>query len=239
NADAWAGGRSHAGAAESVRAIDAVVDVVVGIRPEVVIGVRPEHIVEEVVIGVRPEHWSDPADGETAPPPRPSRPEEAAAEAGKPEVRAERGVGDGAIAEYHATQVHRAYRRPRECPRRGGRKTAAGPPRHRPAGTLARKGGSGETATRERTDSAAGTDGAGSQSYAAARKSHSADAPTEAADVAAESSDPGGAEAAETPNAAAAEAAEVAAQSSDPDGAEAAETSNAAAAEAADVATAA
>src|SRR5262249_26243729 len=61
------------GAIVSVRTVNAVVDVVIGVGPEVVIGVRPEHVVEGIVIGVGPEQRPDPAGDEPSPPPRPSR----------------------------------------------------------------------------------------------------------------------------------------------------------------------
>src|SRR5262249_56591715 len=57
----------------------------------------------KVVIDVRPEHRSDPADGKTAPPPRPGRTKESAVEPGKPEARLECRVGDSAIGKYPAT----------------------------------------------------------------------------------------------------------------------------------------
>src|SRR5262249_56857000 len=83
NAHVGTGRNSRAGAAIGVGAVDAVINVVVGVGPKVIIGIRPENIVEKVVIDVRPEHRSDPADGQTAPPPRPGRTKESAVEAGK------------------------------------------------------------------------------------------------------------------------------------------------------------
>src|SRR5262249_50745937 len=99
--------RTVAGAVSAIGvvAVDAVVDVVVGIGPEVVVGVGPIHVIEHVVVGVGPEQRPDPADDEAGAPPRPARPTEprrapeAALEAGRREVRAERRVGDGAVAE--------------------------------------------------------------------------------------------------------------------------------------------
>src|SRR5262249_37806164 len=91
-----------AGTAIGVGAVDTVINIVVGIGPKVIIGIRPEHIVKKVVIDVRPEHRSDPADGETAPPPGPGRTKESAVEPRKPEARLQGRVGDDAIAEYPA-----------------------------------------------------------------------------------------------------------------------------------------
>src|SRR5262249_34153909 len=137
-----AGGRSHAvptrtrgGRDIGVVTVDAVVDVVIGVGPEVVIGIRPVHVVEEVVIGVGPEQRSVPAQYEPAPPPGPPRgPEEWAGESGRRELRSQSYVGDGAVAEHAAAApVGAAY--PRERAGRGGGKAAAGArePRRRDA----------------------------------------------------------------------------------------------------------
>src|SRR5262249_35780504 len=99
-ADLRSGRNGRAGTAVGVGAVDAVIKVVVGIGPKVIIGIRPEHIVEKVVIDVRPEHRSDPADGETAPPPGPGRTKEPAVESRKPKARLQGRVADDAIAEY-------------------------------------------------------------------------------------------------------------------------------------------
>ncbi len=48
--------------ADAVGAEEAVIDVVVGVRPERVVGIRPVGVVDEVVIGIRPEHRAEPAD---------------------------------------------------------------------------------------------------------------------------------------------------------------------------------
>src|SRR5262249_57766321 len=83
----------------TVRSVNAVVDVVVRIRPEVVIGVRPENVIEEVVIGVRPEQRPEPADHDAAAPPGPERATEPAVESGPSEVRLPRPVADGTLTE--------------------------------------------------------------------------------------------------------------------------------------------
>src|SRR5262249_56169123 len=83
----------------TVRSVNAVVDVVVRIRPEVVIGVRPENVIEEVVIGVRPEQRPEPADHDAAAPPGPERTTEPAVESGPSKVRLPRHVADGTLTE--------------------------------------------------------------------------------------------------------------------------------------------
>src|SRR5262249_6001644 len=107
--------------------VNAVVDVVVGVGPEVVIGIRPEHVVEEVVIGVGPEQRPDPTNDETAAPPGPpARPEEPAVESRRRELRSPSHVGDGAVAEHAAAaQAGCPYPRPGDGARRGGGKAAA------------------------------------------------------------------------------------------------------------------
>ena len=102
--------RARSGRDIGVIAVNAVVDVVVGIRPKVVIGIRPVNVVEQVVIGVWPEQWSNPADDETAAPPRPAGTEEPAVESRLPELRSQGHVGDGAVAEHPATRIARACR---------------------------------------------------------------------------------------------------------------------------------
>src|SRR5205807_6487251 len=97
-------------AAIGVRTVDAVVEVVVGIWPEIVIGIRPVNVIEQVVIGVGPEQRSEPAEDEAATPPRPGRPRECTVEARLPELRLQGDVGDGAVAEHTATRVARACR---------------------------------------------------------------------------------------------------------------------------------
>src|SRR5262245_16720918 len=52
-----------------------------------------------------PEHRSEPAEHEAATPPRPSRTKEPAVESRRPELRSERHVGNGAIAEHPVTQM--------------------------------------------------------------------------------------------------------------------------------------
>src|ERR671931_306570 len=56
-----------------VRTVDAVVDIIVGVGPEVVIGIRPVNVIEQVVLGVGPEQRSEPAEDKTTTPPRPGR----------------------------------------------------------------------------------------------------------------------------------------------------------------------
>src|SRR6266566_9407254 len=51
-------------AAVGVRTVDAVVDIIVRIRPKVVIGVWPVNVIEQVVIGVGPEERSEPPEDE-------------------------------------------------------------------------------------------------------------------------------------------------------------------------------
>src|SRR5262249_43278005 len=121
-----------------VRTVDAVVDVVVGIGPEVVIGVRPVHVIKQVVIGVGPEQRSEPAEDKPAPPPRRGRTEERSVESRLPELRWHRDVGEGAVAEYPAPWVAHACRSASErVGRRGGEPVArAAEPRRRHAGTL-------------------------------------------------------------------------------------------------------
>src|SRR5262249_60464103 len=140
NAHVGTGSNSRAGAAIDVGAVDAVIKVVVGIGPKVIIGIRPEHIVEKVVIDVRPEHRSDPADGETAPPPGPGRAKEPAVEPGKPKARLQGRVADDAIAEYSTGS---GYARACKVIGREARRCDARPRR--------RKGPPGERAGSERS----------------------------------------------------------------------------------------
>src|SRR4029450_9667901 len=58
-----------------------------------------------VVMGVGPEQRSEPAEDETATPPRPGRTGESAVEPRMPELRLQRHVGDGAVAEHLVTQM--------------------------------------------------------------------------------------------------------------------------------------
>src|SRR5262245_20230904 len=101
----------HAGVVIGVRAVDAVVDIIVGIGPEVVVGIRPVNVIEQVVIGVRPEHRSEPAEYGPAEPPRPGRIRESALESRLRESRLQRDVGDGAVAKHPTTWVAHACRR--------------------------------------------------------------------------------------------------------------------------------
>src|SRR5262249_55649414 len=119
-------------AAVGVRTVDAVVDIIVGIGPEVVIGIRPVNIIEQVVIGVGPEQRSEPAKDEAATPPRPGRTRERTVEARLPELRLQGDVGDGAVTEHPATGIAPACR---GTPERVGR--GAGEPMARAeSGTL-------------------------------------------------------------------------------------------------------
>jgi hypothetical protein len=70
--------------------------------------------------------------------PRPGRTRERAVESRLSEVRLQRDVGDGAVAEHLATRVARACRgTPERVGRRGGEPVArAAEPRRREAGTL-------------------------------------------------------------------------------------------------------
>jgi hypothetical protein len=54
---------------------------------------------------VGPEQRSEPAEDETATPPRPGRTGKPAVEPRRPELRLQRGVGNGAVAEHPVTQV--------------------------------------------------------------------------------------------------------------------------------------
>jgi hypothetical protein len=56
-------------------------------------------------MGVGPEQRSEPAEDETATPPRPGRTGESAVEPRMPELRLQRHVGDGAVAEHPVTQM--------------------------------------------------------------------------------------------------------------------------------------
>src|SRR5262245_27706901 len=56
-------------------------------------------------MGVGPEQRSEPAEDETAAPPRPGRTGESAVESRMPELRLQRHVGNGAIAEHPVTQM--------------------------------------------------------------------------------------------------------------------------------------
>ena len=103
------------GAVIGVRPVDAVVDVVVGIGPEVVIGIRPVHVIEQVVMGVGPEQRSEPAEDEPATPPRPGRAGESAVESRRPESRLQSDVGNGAIAEHPVTQMPAAAVSGKSC----------------------------------------------------------------------------------------------------------------------------
>src|SRR5262249_41895003 len=125
-------------AAVGVRTVDAVVDIVVGIGPEVVIGIRPVNIIEQVVIGVRPEQRSEPAEDEAATPPRPGGTRDRPGEARLPELRWQGDVGEGAVADPPAPRIaHACSGPPERVGRRGGDPVAraAEPPR-RDAGTL-------------------------------------------------------------------------------------------------------
>jgi hypothetical protein len=73
--------------------------------PEVVIGIRPVNVIEQVIMGVGPEQRSEPAKDKTATPPRPGRTGESAVEPRMPELRLQRHVGNGAVAEHPVTQV--------------------------------------------------------------------------------------------------------------------------------------
>src|SRR5262245_26472470 len=88
-----------------VKTVDAVVDIIVRIGPEVVIGIGPVNVIEHVIMGVGPEQRSEPAKDKTATPPRPGRTEEAAVEPRRSELRLQRYVGNGAGAEHPVTQV--------------------------------------------------------------------------------------------------------------------------------------
>src|SRR4029077_9882670 len=185
-----AAGSGHAAAGIGVVAIDAVVDVVVRIRPEVVIGIRPIHVIEEVVVGVAPEHWPDPTDDDTAAPPRPARTEESAVEPGRRELRSQSHVADGAIAEDPATQARAAHR---PC----NAEVTTGDADKVVAGAVEPRRGDARTAARKRTRSvphgadarpAQGTRSK-SRSRAAAGNAHSADASTGTADVTTKAAD--------------------------------------------------
>src|SRR4029077_6415342 len=139
-----AAGSGHATAGVGVVAIDAVVDVVVGIRPEVVIGIGPIHVIEEVVVGVGPEHRADPADDEAAAPPRPARTEESAVEPGRRELRSQGDVADGTIAEDPATQARAAHRP-------GNGEVTTGDANQSVAGSVEPRRGDARAAARERT----------------------------------------------------------------------------------------
>src|SRR5262249_13151059 len=104
---------------------------------------RQEHIDEKVVIDVRQEHRSDPADGETAPPPGPGRTKEPAVESRKPKARLQGRVGNDAIAEYSTGS---SYARARKVIGREARRCDACP--------WPRKGPPGEMAGSERSNSA-------------------------------------------------------------------------------------
>src|SRR5262249_10761433 len=121
-----------------VRTVDAIVDIIVGIGPKVVIGIGPVNIIEQVVIGVGPEQRSEPAEHEPATPPRPGRTEERAVESRLPELRLQRDVGDGAVAEYRGPGApHAAGAPPQGGGGGGGDPMArAAEPRRRDAGTL-------------------------------------------------------------------------------------------------------
>jgi len=56
-------------------------------------------------MGVGPEQRSEPAEDETPTPPRPGRTGESAVESRMPELRLQRHVGNGAIAEHPVTQM--------------------------------------------------------------------------------------------------------------------------------------
>jgi hypothetical protein len=89
-------------------------------------------------MGVGPEQRSEPAEDETATPPRPGRTGESAVESRPPELRLQRDVGDGAVAEHPVTRVTRACRgTPERVGRPGGEPVARNAmPRRRDAGTL-------------------------------------------------------------------------------------------------------
>src|SRR5262249_22580806 len=110
----------HAGVVIGVRTVDAVVDIIVGIGPEVVVGIRPVNVIEQVVIGVRPEHRSEPAEYEPAEPRRPGRTREPALESRLWELRLQRHVGDGAVAKHPTTGIAHPCRRTPHGPRRTG-----------------------------------------------------------------------------------------------------------------------
>jgi hypothetical protein len=57
------------------------------------------------VMRVGPEQRPEPAENETATPPRPGRTEERTVESRRPELRSQSDVGNGAVAEHPATQV--------------------------------------------------------------------------------------------------------------------------------------
>src|SRR5262249_54405521 len=162
-----------------VRSVNAVVDVVVRIRPEVVVGVRPENVIEEVVIGVRPEQRPEPADHDAAAPPGPERATEPTVESGPSEVRLPRNVADGTLNEdcwcardvTGADDVAGASKAARVQGAHRGRSTpgdAAAERANRRAAATADVGAA-DRATRE---------------SAAARDTHSAESSTHAADVA-------------------------------------------------------
>src|SRR5262249_25805576 len=169
NAHAGAGSNGRAGAAIGVGAVDAVINVVVGIGPKLIIGIRPEHIVEKVVIDVRPEHRSDPADGQTVT-------KEPAVEPRKPEARLQGRVGNDAIAEYSTGS---SYARACKVIGREARRCDACPWRRKgPPGESSERSNSATADTRA-PDRTAGK----SPTPAAAGKAPSADSdvPTEAA----------------------------------------------------------
>src|SRR5262245_35781986 len=119
-----------------VIAVNPVVDVVVGIGPEVVIGVGPVHVVEEIVRGIGPEQRPDPADDEAAAPPwSPTRAGELTVKARRRKPRLPSHVGNGAVAKYAAAEVGGAYSGPRDRAGRGGCKgdAATDHPRRRHA----------------------------------------------------------------------------------------------------------
>src|SRR5438094_8357724 len=131
--------RAAMGKIVSVRAVDAVVNVVVGVGPEIVTGIRPVNVIKQVVIGVGPEQRSDPADDETAAPSGPpARPKEPPVKSGRRELRSPSRTGDGAAAEYAAAPIGGAGNRERA--RRAGDKSPAGAREPRPDDTDARRG---------------------------------------------------------------------------------------------------
>src|SRR5262245_16243793 len=60
---------------------------------------------EQAIMSVGPEQRSEPAEDEPATPPRPGRTGESAVESRMPELRLQRHVGNGAIAEHPVTQM--------------------------------------------------------------------------------------------------------------------------------------
>ena len=160
-----------------IRPVDAVVDVLVGVRPEVVVDIGPEHVIEEVVIGVRPEHRTDPADHDAAAPPWPVRAMEPAVEARRPHERGPQSrIGDRPAAPCRVAAREAGARQ--RCGRGERPRRISAEPPGEPAVVAKPHARAADARRCERAPGEAAADVSGSDAWAPMRGAPSERAPT-------------------------------------------------------------